>query len=185
MAPCRGTTGCDVGPVALAARPTPSARPTSPSSGALERGAQLFTGLAVDRVLTEGETAVGVSGLADGPRGKVRVNVRAKVVVLACGTLHTPALLLKSGLANASGEVGRNLSIHPALGVIALFDEPVHGWRTVPQGYAIHEFQDEASCSRAARDPGHDRRHAPGVGRQWVDLVERANHWLGRLHDQG
>jgi len=178
----RNAPGCDGQGLCCFGCPTEAKQSTDISfvPGALERGAQLFTGLAVDRVLTEGDTAVGVSGMAQGPRGVVRVTVRARVVVLACGTLHTPALLLKNGLANASGEVGRNLSIHPALGLVGLFDEPVRGWNTVPQGYAIHEFQDEGVMFEGAHAT-FDMTAAmlQEWGGEWVDLVERADHWLG------
>ncbi len=178
----RNAPGCDGQGLCCFGCPTDAKRSTNISyvPEALERGAQLFTNLAIDRVLTERDTAVGVSGVAQGPRGPVRVNVRASVVVLACGTLHTPTLLLKNGLCSSSGEVGKNLSIHPALGVVSLFDEPVDGWRTVPQGYGIHELQDEGIMFEGA----HATLDVTAAmmqewGREWVDLVERARHWLG------
>ncbi len=49
--------------------------------------------------------------------------MRARAVVVASGSLMAPALLLRNGLANHSGELGRNLSIHPASAATALFDE--------------------------------------------------------------
>jgi len=42
-----------------------------------------------------------------------------------------------------SGRRGRNLHIHPATRVTALFDEPVRGWEEVPQAYNVHEFTRE------------------------------------------
>lgn len=54
--------------------------------------------------------------------------MRAKVVVSAGGSLHTPALLLRSQLRGqhgngGSGRVGANLTLHPVLGVGGLFDK--------------------------------------------------------------
>ena len=46
--------------------------------------------------------------------------------------MESARLLLNSkdgGLANASGQVGRNLSLHPNVKVVAIFDEPVTGWQ--------------------------------------------------------
>jgi len=67
--------------------------------------------------------------------GHVR-EVRAKVVVLAAGGLGTPRLLLHStsqrhpdGLANSSGQVGKNLMVHVQTFVIGRFDDPVQDWR--------------------------------------------------------
>jgi|GEM_PF-128745 len=178
----RNAPGCDGQGVCCFGCPTEAKRSTDISfvPEALERGAQLFTGLAVDRVLRDGHTAIGVSGVASGPRGDVRVNVRAKVVVLACGTLHTPTLLLKNDIANASGEVGRNLSIHPAVGAVGLFPDPINAWRTVPQGYAIHEFQDEGIVFEGAHATlDMTAAMMQEWGAEWIELVERADRWLG------
>jgi choline dehydrogenase-like flavoprotein len=136
----RNAPECDGQGMCCFGCPTDAKRSTNVSwvPRALERGAQLLTGFKVTKVLTEGERAVGVEGVAGGHT----LTVRAKVVVLACGTLHTP-LLLKDGLANTSDMVGRNLSIHPASAAVAMFDEEVNPSRTVPQGYAIDHFTAE------------------------------------------
>ncbi len=52
--------------------------------------------------------------------GGPRVAVRAPIVVASAGTLHTPALLLRSGL-DGGGRVGANLRLHPATVGIAFF----------------------------------------------------------------
>jgi hypothetical protein len=72
-----------------------------------------------------------------------RLTVKARAVVLACGTFHTPVLLQRNRLADSSGQVGRNLTIHPCGSVGALFDERIDGWNAIPQGYAIDHFQSE------------------------------------------
>lgn len=40
-----------------------------------------------------------------------KVNIKAKKVVVSCGTLQSPLLLLRSGIKNS--QVGRNLHLHP------------------------------------------------------------------------
>jgi choline dehydrogenase-like flavoprotein len=50
--------------------------------------------------------------------------VRASVVLLAAGALGTPALLLRSGLAGRSGQVGRNHMCHLGAAGAALFARP-------------------------------------------------------------
>ncbi len=47
-------------------------------------------------------------------------------MILAAGAVQTPLLLLKSGLANGSGQVGRHFACHPSLYVSARYPEPVH-----------------------------------------------------------
>jgi len=46
------------------------------------------------------------------------ITVRAKIVVCSAGALHTPAVLLRSGLQNK--KIGRHLALHPVLGCAGL-----------------------------------------------------------------
>ena len=61
---------------------------------------------------------------------------KARVVCVAANAIETPRLLLVSasskfpdGLANSSGQVGRNYQRHTTGSVYATFNEPVHMWR--------------------------------------------------------
>jgi choline dehydrogenase-like flavoprotein len=64
-------------------------------------------------------------------------------VIVAGGAIQTPALLARSGLRSASGQLGRNLSLHPNATVIAFFDEDVTGWHGVHQAFQVREFMSE------------------------------------------
>ena len=59
----------------------------------------------------------------DGP--VVQRRIRARRFILAAGGIETPRLLLHTGLANASGQVGRNFMAHVATQVWGTFAEPV------------------------------------------------------------
>ena len=61
-------------------------------------------------------------------------------VVVAAGTIHTPALLAAQRARRRVGQLGRNLSLHPATAVWALMDEVVDMARGVPQSYFVDEF---------------------------------------------
>ena len=61
----------------------------------------------VDRVLVENGRAIGVQTF-DG-------NVMARQVVLSAGAIHSPAILLRSGLDSIRPAIGKNLAEHPAL----------------------------------------------------------------------
>jgi choline dehydrogenase-like flavoprotein len=105
---------------------------------ALGKGALLLTGARVESVLLDGgKRASGVEAVT--ASGK-KVRVRARAVVLAGGAVPTPLLLLKQGLANSSGQVGRNLSMHPSTGYAAVAEEPMNGPSHIPQGYGSDEF---------------------------------------------
>ena len=48
-------------------------------------------------------------------------------MVVACGSIESPALLLRSGIGGPA--VGKHLRLHPAYVVMGIYDEPVEGWR--------------------------------------------------------
>jgi choline dehydrogenase-like flavoprotein len=95
---------------------------------AADAGARVLVRTEVERVLVEGGAAAGVEArTADGHP----VTVRARAVVAACGGLHTPALLRRSGLSNRN--IGRHLRLHPVGVMSALMDEEVRPWEGVMQ----------------------------------------------------
>jgi choline dehydrogenase-like flavoprotein len=79
--------------------------------------------------------------------------VRARAVVLAGGALQTPVLLAENRLGRASGQLGHNLTIHPAAAALGVMREPIHSWNAIPQGYAIEDFHDEGLLFEGASTP--------------------------------
>lgn len=88
----------------------------------------------VERVLHSAGRATGVTGTIVGKDGAShRITVRArKAVIVSCGSINTPALLLRSGLPNRNRLIGKNLRLHPVVGVVGLMPEPVETWRGAP-----------------------------------------------------
>ncbi len=173
----RNAPGCDGQGLCAFGCPTDAKRSTNVSyvPRALASGATCATGARVDRVLVEGGRAVGVEAVT--ARGRLRV--RARAVVLSCGAIHTPALLLAQGLANGSGQVGRNLSIHPATASMGVFEEPVNPFEAVPQGYGIDEFHAEGLLFEGSSLPlPITAAMTPGFGPRWTATLERAQNTL-------
>lgn len=102
-----------------------------------QHGARLLTGVDVRTITRAGGAATGVEGRT--AEGHV-VRVRARAVVVAGGSLQTPALLRRSGLGNAN--IGRHLRLHPATAVWAEFDEPVVPWEGAMQSRYSREHAD-------------------------------------------
>ena len=122
---------------------------------ALHFGARIYSDLRAQRILHSGKRATGVAArvvLAGGRLG-ARVTVRARLVVAACGAIHTPALLARSGFRSPSGQLGHNLSLHPNCKVVAIFNEDVRGWEGVHQAYQVREFQDQGFLFAAVNIP--------------------------------
>jgi choline dehydrogenase-like flavoprotein len=128
-------------------------------------GARILTGADVRRVLVERGRAVGVEARLAGGGG--RIEVRAPDVVVAAGTIHTPLLLARSGLGRDSGQLGRNLALHPACGAFALMDEVVDMARGVPQSFYVDEFAAEGIMFEGvAGPPSYVAMSLPLTGRR-------------------
>lgn len=109
-------------------------------------GGEIWSDCFVQRVVHERGRASGVRGrLSNGPHRAPgdRFEVHAKVVLVACGGLHTPVLLKSSGLAPYGSQVGENLTLHPGFRVFARFDETVRGWAGAMQSAYTDAFERE------------------------------------------
>jgi len=62
------------------------------------------------------------------------------VLVLAGGGVETPRLLLHNGIANSSGQVGRNFLAHGAVQVWGRFDEQIRGYRGYPSALITEDL---------------------------------------------
>jgi choline dehydrogenase-like flavoprotein len=113
---------------------------------ALLAGAKLRPRSFVYRIDTtrDGKRARGVSYLdANGQRRRAR----ADIVIVAGSAIETARLLLLShtaahphGLANRSGQLGRNLMFHFFTLGIGFFDEDLHAWRGPNTTFTIDDF---------------------------------------------
>lgn len=148
---------------------------------ALSRGARIFADCRVDRITRHGRQATGVIGRFQRPGGRrgPKLTVRASVVVASAGAVQTPALLARSGFRSTSGQLGRNLTLHPNAKVVALFDEDVYGWQGVHQAYQVREFIDEGILIAAANlSPSLVAMSVPYRGRALGELMQQYNRMV-------
>lgn len=113
---------------------------------AMRAGARCLTEVRVEALRIEGGHCRGVVGRAVDPRTNRparRIEVRARAVVVACGAVQTPVLLLRHRLGRPSGQLGRNFLVHPNVKVIAVYPFAVHGWQGVSQWGQVREFHDQ------------------------------------------
>ena len=122
----------------------------------------MLTGADVRRVVVRHGAARGVEVAT--PDG--RLDVRAPIVIVAAGAIHTPALLARSGLGTGSGQLGRNLSLHPATAAAARMEHVVDMARGVPQSFYIDEFAAEGiMLEGVAGPPAYVAMSLPLTGR--------------------
>ncbi|MBL8783771.1 MAG: GMC family oxidoreductase [Deltaproteobacteria bacterium] len=176
----RNAPGCDGQGLCCFGCPTDAKRSTAVSylPKAVAAGAMVYAGARVERVLARGGRATGVLAEATREDGRVvRIRVAASVVVVAGGAIPSPLLLLRSGLGNGSGQVGRNLSLHPASYSTAMFGERIDGFRGVPQGYGVHEHHHEGIMMEGLFVPPDILgSSAESHGREWSRFVDRMEH---------
>jgi len=171
---CAGTNSCSSG------CPTGAKRSMMLTSvpRALSLGARLFADCRVDRVTRSGPAVTGVTGHVTRPGGRrgPKITVRARTVIVAGGAIQTPALLMRSGLRSASGQLGRNLSVHPNAVVTAFFDEDVTGWHGVHQAFQVRDFIEEGILLTATNlPPAMLAGVLPAYGRELGELMADYN----------
>lgn len=103
---------------------------------ALAAGAAVYANTRVVRVRTtpnaHGNAVVqGVDAITTSGR---EVTIDAALVVVAAGSLRTPGLLARSGV--ASPHLGKHLHLHPTSAISARFDTPIESWNGVMQSIA-------------------------------------------------
>jgi choline dehydrogenase-like flavoprotein len=158
-------------------------------------GARIYTDCRAERV----EGAAGarrVVATLVGARGEARgeLSVEAPIVVACAGALATPLLLARSGLGAASGQLGRNLHLHPSVMAVGIFPEELHAYYGIPQAYYVDEFIDLSRDPHSgyalmpiAGFPVLTAANLPGFGRahfEWLRQLPRMGGLLALLHDR-
>jgi len=159
---------------------------------ALAHGSRIISDALVRRVTIERGRATGVEGrLLDGVDGGpgTAFRVRASTVVVACGTLHTPGLLMKSGLGRKTPALGRNVTLHPAVRVSALFDDLLEGWNGALQSVYSDHFAADGITLVGVYSPVNVLAAAlPGLGpglRRNVASTPHHGTFGALVHDEG
>lgn len=102
-------------------------------------GARIIVHCRADRILAEQGRAAGVEATYADPQGRrTKLTVRASQVVAACGSLETPALLLRSGIGGPN--VGKFLRVHPGGAVYGVYKEKQKGWWGSPMTTNCEQF---------------------------------------------
>ena len=160
--------------------------------GAVQNGTRVIADALAERILFDGDRAIGVEGSLTRPppyRGRphAKFRVRARAVVSACGTLHTPLLLGASGVRNA--HLGRHITLHPSVRIGAMFDDRVEGWNGALQSVYSEHFHAEGITLVGVYTAVNVLAAAlPGIGPAHRSLIRKLGNFgiLGGLvHDQG
>ncbi len=158
---------------------------------AVAAGARIFSDAHVERVVTNGARAAGVTGhLRRTERAAApEFVVHAPRVVLAAGAYCTPLLLFRSGVGRQSGQVGKNLTLHPSFRMMARFDERIDGWKGALQSAYCRAFEHERiHLNGLFVPPGILAGTMTGIGerhRERAALIPHLAVFGGMIHDEG
>jgi len=141
---------------------------------ACEAGARIVERAVVERVLHDNGRVRAV--VARRPDGSV-FTIEAGTVVVAAGATETPLLLRRSGLGRHP-RLGRNLAIHPAIGIGSRFEEPVDASSGVLQSASVEEFHesDGILVEATSAPPGMGSMMLPGAGRRLMEFLDDSPH---------
>jgi len=172
----RNAPDCDGQGICCFGCPTGAKRSTDVSyvPEALKRGAQLLTAAKVETIDIVAGRARGVQGVLRSGR---KFRIKAAAVVISAGTMHTPNLLRRNGIGKDNPVLGKNLSIHPATKVLAMFDEVVDQSRGIPQGYTIEDWRDEGIMFEGGSTPFDVTAiGVPYVGKRLMEVMANFVH---------
>jgi choline dehydrogenase-like flavoprotein len=153
---------------------------------AVKAGAEIREECFATRVVMGNDgRAAGVAYLHDG----VEYFQQAQTVMLSCYSVETPRLLLNSataqypdGLSNSSGLVGRNLMVHPASEVVALFPDPVDHFISPPVGILTQDFYEQGAPGNPRGYTINRYAHFP-IDFMLTLAAEHKNLWGRRMHE--
>jgi len=112
----------------------------------LSKGAKIFADCEVQKIVVENGRATGLFARfldrrSGKPSGKtLRVKAR-RAVIIAAGGFNTPPLLMKSGILDPSGQLGKNLQMNPGMRTFGIFDEDIVLWRNIPAAVGSLQFR--------------------------------------------
>lgn len=146
---------------------------------AMRDGARVYTCAQVDRVLTKGKRAVGVTGTVVDPIGRRQLStftIQAKKVILSAGVMATPVILLRSGISGGR-RVGRTLFMHLSAGAVAVMDEPIDPWVGATQGWgAISPDIQGLKYESLWAPPSLIMVKWGGLGEKWLRQIQDARN---------
>jgi choline dehydrogenase-like flavoprotein len=162
---------------------------------AVAHGARILCRTRAERVLVEDGRAAGVAAAYADPEtgASAAVTVRAPQVVVACGALESPALLLRTGIGGDA--VGRHLRLHPCTATFGLYQDDQRAWWGPPHAGLVDEWANATGDGYGFLIEG--AQYTTAVAASAIPFTSAADHkaamegfshaatFIGLLRDQG
>ncbi len=105
---------------------------------AVDNQAKILFNARVERVIYNKQRVEGVEVRTVENGNEISKIIRARRVVISAGSIHTPAILRRSGLKHK--EIGKNLYLHPTVPVSAFYDNASNPWYGPMMSAVVDEF---------------------------------------------
>lgn len=158
---------------------------------AIHHGAKLLANAEVTGFARDGDRITAATGVLRDPTSgrKFNVKVKADLFAVAGGAISTPALLARNGLAEGSGRLGENLTIHPTSAVVGIFEEPVRAFEGIHFGSYVPDLEPEGIILESVFVyPGLMASAMLAAGERSQRLMTKYDHMAAAivlLHDDG
>ncbi|MGO9271468.1 MAG: GMC family oxidoreductase N-terminal domain-containing protein [Terriglobia bacterium] len=153
---------------------------------ALEQGVELIPTCTALQVSEKGVVAMAATPPPDAVQWKTAPGLalfRAKLVILAAGALHTPAILQRSTLPKQSPALGRFMTLHPAVTLSGILPHEVLGFRGYPKTFYTDEFAESHHylLETAFYFPGVTAKNLPGFGLQHQEWMKQYRRFMSAI----
>jgi choline dehydrogenase-like flavoprotein len=119
---------------------------------ATAQGLRIISECRVEKIYLKGSNGYSAKAIALDAQGqKLTITIHFKHVFLAAGAVHTPSLLLRSGIKK---NIGRSLRLHPTLKVLANFTQLIDAKKHILSPYAVTEFMPDIRLGSSVFKPG-------------------------------
>ena len=109
---------------------------------AIKAGATVFADFRAEKIEVHGSKKKVLGTILDRSTQQIVSDfvIEAPIVVVSASSIFSPVLLLKSNLANSSGQVGKHLTFHLTSALLGIFDRPMSPSSGIPQSALCDEF---------------------------------------------
>lgn len=140
---CKGSSLCNLGCPNLAKQGTHRVQ----LPRAEQEGVEVVTRCEVTRLGVR-QVIAKVDAAPEGAKGEPsnweagEYVIKAKIVIVAAGAIHTPSLLLRSDLPVSLPKLGQGFTCHPALILVAEHEKPITNFVGHPKSYYLDQFSE-------------------------------------------
>jgi choline dehydrogenase-like flavoprotein len=170
---CKGCAQCFTGCPQRAKQSTD----ISVMPDAIRAGARVYTSIRGEAIAFSGRNVSAMRGHVVEPitnRETYEAEFKCKHLILAAGVIQSPVLLLRSGVPDASGQVGKNLKFHPGAAIMGIFNEEINPWFGATQGYHSRAYLEQGIKTEVLWSPPAVLAvRFPGFGHELKEYISK------------